>query len=301
MSNDGSTMASLARSPASRESPAASRWSRRLGRGAIHLVVILLCAITLFPMLWMLSTSFKIPTEVFTRDIQILPRTPTLSNFPDAFQYFPVANWFWNSLFIAVVTTAGKLVISIPAAFAFARLKFRADNFCFAVILGTMIVPAVVTYVPNYILVSRLDWINTSSGVIVPSLASCAFYIFLLRQYIRTMPQEIFDAAKIDGAVTWEILWHIVLPNIRPGVAVVAILSFLHSWNQYTWPLLVLDDMKSKTLALGMQVFASNSESAQLWGPMMATAVLATVPPLVLYAFAQKQIISTFVTSGMKG
>jgi ABC-type glycerol-3-phosphate transport system permease component len=267
----------------------------------IHVVVILLCAITLFPMLWMLSTSFKIPTEVFTSDIQILPRTPTLSNFPDAFRYFPVGSWFWNSLFIAVVTTAGKVAISIPAAFAFARLRFRGDNLCFAAILGTMIVPAVVTYVPNYILVSRLDWINTNSGVVVPSLAHCAFYIFLLRQYIRTLPQEIFDAAKIDGATTWEMLRHIVLPNIRPGVAVVAILSFLHSWNQYTWPLLVLDDIKSKTLALGMQVFASNSESAQLWGPMMATAVLATVPPLLLYSLAQKQIISTFVTSGMKG
>lgn len=279
----------------------AARWSRRLGRGTVHLLVIVLCAITLFPMLWMLSTSFKIPTEVFTKDIQLLPRTPTLSNFPDAFQYFPVANWFWNSVLIAVLTTAGKLVISVPAAFAFARLRFRGSNVCFAAVLGTMIVPAVVTYVPNYVLVSRFDWINTNEGVIVPSLASCAFYIFLIRQYVRTLPQEILDAAKIDGATTWRALWHIVLPNIRPAIAVVTILSFLHSWNQYTWPLLVLDDMKSKTLAVGMQVFASNSESAQLWGPMMATAVLATVPPLLLYILAQKQIISTFVTSGMKG
>jgi len=294
-------MASAAAPMASAGAVGDRRWSRRLGRGAVHALVILLCAITLFPMLWMLSTSFKIPNEVFTRDIQILPHTPTLANFPDAFGYFPVGNWFWNSLLIAVVTTAGKLAISIPAAFAFARLRFRGNNLCFAAVLGTMIVPAVVTYVPNYVLVSRLDWINTNAGVIVPSLASCAFYIFLIRQYIRTLPQEILDAAKIDGATTWRTLWHIVLPNIRPAVAVVSILSFLHSWNQYTWPLLVLDDMKSKTLAVGMQVFASNSESAQLWGPMMATAVLATVPPLLIYVFAQKQIISTFVTSGMKG
>jgi ABC-type glycerol-3-phosphate transport system permease component len=294
-------MASVARPTPAAGAVGGAGWPGRLGRGAAHLLVILLCAITLFPMLWMLSTSFKIPTEVFTKDIQILPRTPTLANFPDAFQYFPVANWFWNSLLIAVLTTAGKLAISIPAAFAFARLRFRGNNACFAAVLGTMIVPAVVTYVPNYVLVSRLDWINTNAGVIVPSLASCAFYIFLIRQYIRTLPQEILDAAKIDGATTWSTLWHIVLPNIRPAIAVVTILSFLHSWNQYTWPLLVLDDMKSKTLAVGMQVFASNSESAQLWGPMMATAVLATVPPLLIYVLAQKRIISTFVTSGMKG
>jgi ABC-type glycerol-3-phosphate transport system permease component len=294
-------MASVARNATQPGAVGAARWPRRIGRGAAHTVVILLCLVTLFPMLWMLSTSFKIPTEVFTRDIQILPRTPTLLNFPEAFQYFPVANWFWNSLLIAVVTTLGKLAISIPAAFAFARLRFRGNNLCFAAVLGTMIVPAVVTYVPNYILVSKANWINTNWGVIVPSLASCAFYIFLIRQYLRTLPQEILDAAKIDGASTWKTLWHIVLPNIRPALAVVTILSFLHSWNQYTWPLLVLDNMKSKTLAVGMQVFASNSESAQLWGPMMATAVLATVPPLLLYVFAQKQIISTFVTSGMKG
>jgi ABC-type glycerol-3-phosphate transport system permease component len=294
-------MASLAPTVAQPGAVGAAGWSGRLGRGAAHALVILLCLVTLFPMLWMLSTSFKIPTEVFTRDIQILPRSPTLSNFPDAFQYFPVANWFWNSLFISVVTTAGKLAISIPAAFAFARLRFRGNNLCFAALLGTMIVPAVVTYVPNYVLVSRVDWINTSWGVIVPSLASCAFYIFLIRQYIRTLPQELLEAAKIDGASTWTTLWRIVLPNIKPAIAVVTILSFLHSWNQYTWPLLVLDDMKSKTLAVGMKVFAANSESAQLWGPMMATAVLATVPPLLIYIFAQKQIISTFVTSGMKG
>jgi sn-glycerol 3-phosphate transport system permease protein len=294
-------MASVAAPMTPAAPPGAARWSRRLSRGAVHLLVILLCAITLFPMLWMLSTSLKIPTEVFTKEIQILPTAPTLSNFPDAFQYFPVANWFWNSLLIAVATTAGKLAISIPAAFAFARLRFRGNNVCFAAVLGTMIVPAVVTYVPNYVLVSRLDWINTNAGVIVPSLAHCAFYIFLIRQYVRTLPQEILDAAKIDGATTSRTLWHIVLPNIRPAIAVVTILSFLHSWNQYTWPLLVLDDMKSKTLAVGMQVFASNSESAQLWGPMMATAVLAILPPLLIYVIAQKQIISTFVTSGMKG
>lgn len=295
-------MASLARQAAQPElQESAARWSGRFGKGAVHLLVILLCAITLFPMLWMLSTSFKIPTEVFTKDIQIFPRTPTLSNFPDAFQYFPVAHWFWNSFFIAAATTFGKLAISIPAAFAFARLSFRGGKICFALVLGTMIVPGVVTYVPNYVLVSKLNWINTSWGVIVPSLAGCAFYIFLIRQYVRTLPQEILDAAKVDGATTWKTLWQIVLPNIRPAVAVVTILSFLSAWNQYTWPLLVLDDMNSKTLALGMQVFASNTESAQLWGPMMATAVLATVPPLAIYALAQKQIISTFVTSGMKG
>lgn len=294
-------MASLARGGPVPASSTPTRWSKLAGKGAVHLLVLFLCAVTLFPMLWMLSTSFKIPTEVFTRDIHLFPSKPTLENFPNAFRFFPVAWWFWNSFFIAGLTTLGKLAVSIPAAFAFARLRFRGGTLCFALVLGTMIVPGVVTYVPNYILISRLNWLNTPWAVIVPSIAGTAFYVFLLRQYIRTLPQELLDAAKVDGATTWKTLWQIVLPNIRPAIAVVTVLSFLSSWNQYTWPLLVLDDTKSKTIAVGIQIFSSNTESAQLWGPMMATAVLATLPPLIIYALAQKQIISTFVTSGMKG
>lgn len=294
-------MASLAREGTAAGMTTGRRWSPLVGRGALHLLVIGLCFLTILPLFWMLSTSFKIPTEVFTRDIRILPTKPTLANFPDAFRYFPVAHWFWNSFFIAAMTTLGKLAVSIPAAFAFARLRFRGSSFLFAAVLGTMIVPGVVTYVPNYILISDLGWINTSWGVIVPSIAHTAFYVFLLRQYIRTLPQEILDAARIDGATTRQLLLQIILPNIRPALAVVTILSFLGAWNQYTWPLLVLNDLEAKTLSVGMQYFSSNTESAQLWGPMMATATLAALPPLIIYAFAQKQIISTFVTSGMKG
>ncbi|MGH2530791.1 MAG: carbohydrate ABC transporter permease [Thermomicrobiales bacterium] len=292
-------MASLA-SPA-RAGFGQTRRRPQLGRIALHALVGLLCFLTIFPFFWMLSTSIKIPTEIFTRDIRILPTAPTLENFPDAFRFFPVADWFWNSFFIAVMTTLGKIAVSVPAAFAFARLQFRGSSFFFAAVLGTMIVPGVVTFVPNYVLVSDLGWINTPWGVIIPSIAPTAFSVFLLRQYIRTLPQEVLDAARIDGAGTGQILLHIVLPNIRPAIAVVTILAFLASWNQYTWPLLVLNDLESKTLAVGMQFFSANTESAQLWGPMMATATLATLPPLIIYALAQKQIISTFVTSGMKG
>lgn len=273
----------------------------RIGKASLHALVIVLCFLTIFPFFWMLSTSFKQAGEVFTRDIRLFPREPTLANFPDAFNYFPVAQWFWNSFGIAVLTTAGRILISLPAAFAFARLHFRFSKFLFATVLATMIVPGVVTIVPNYVLVSRLDWINTWQGVIIPSLPATAFYVFLLRQSILGLPQDLIDAARVDGASTWQMLWQIVLPNVRPAVAVVTILSFLGAWNQYLWPLLILNDLESKTLAIGMQFFSSNAESAQLWGPMMATATLATLPPLILYALAQKQIISTFVTSGIKG
>jgi ABC-type glycerol-3-phosphate transport system permease component len=281
--------------------PTGAKQREGIGRFFLHLFVLALCLLTIFPFFWMLSTSFKVADEVFTKDIVWIPQHPTLRNFPDAFTYFPVARWFWNSFGIAVLTTAGKLAISVPAAFAFARLSFKYDKVLFAAVLATMIVPGVVTVVPNYVMVSRLGWMGTWQGVIIPSLPHTAFYVFLLRQYIRTLPQELIDAARVDGASTMKMLTQIILPNIRPGLAVVTILSFLSAWNQYLWPLLILSDFKSKTLATGMQFFTSNTESAQLWGPMMATATIAALPPLILYALAQKQIINTFVTSGIKG
>lgn len=273
----------------------------RMGKWLVHVIVIAISFLTVFPFFWMLSTAFKPADEVFTKNIQLIPLNPIVSNFPDAFSYFPVAHWFWNSFGIAVLITLGKLIVSVPAAFAFARLQFRFGKFFFAMVLATMIVPGVIPIVPNYILVSDLGWINTWWGVVIPSLPATAFYVFLLRQNILTLPQDLLDAARLDGASTMKLLWQIVLPNIRPAIAVVTILSFLGAWNQYLWPLLILNDFESKTLAVGMQFFSSNTESAQLWGPMMATATIATLPPLIIYAFAQKQIISTFVTSGIKG
>jgi sn-glycerol 3-phosphate transport system permease protein len=273
----------------------------RMGKFLLHALVIAICVLTIFPFFWMISTSFKQANEVFTKNIQLIPLHPTLANYPDAFKVFPVANWFWNSFGIAVLTTIGKILISVPAAFAFARLKFKGDKVLFAMVLATMIVPGVVTVVPNYVMISRLGWLNSWVGVIIPSLPATAFYVFLLRQTILTLPQDLIDAARLDGASTMKLMWQIVMPNVKPAIAVVTILSFLGAWNQYLWPLLVLNDFKSKTLATGMQFFTSNAESAQMWGPMMATAAIAALPPLIVYALAQKQIISTFVTSGFKG
>ncbi len=290
-------MASMVATPRS----VSARRNDRAGRILLHLLAGLICFITIFPFFWMLSTALKQANEVFTGDIQLIPLHPTLQNFPEAFRVFPVANWMWNSFGIAVLTTLGKVLISVPAAFAFSRLNFRFSKFFFAMVLATMIVPGVVTVVPNYVMVSRLGWINTWTGVIIPSLPATAFFVFLLRQSMLALPQDLLDAARLDGASIIKLLWQIVVPNVRPAIAVVTVLSFLGAWNQYLWPLLVLNDFESKTLATGMQFFTSNTESAQLWGPMMATATLATLPPLILYAFAQKQIISTFVTSGIKG
>jgi len=292
-----STMASVAAEHEPHGAATSGQWAKLV----VHALVVTLCVFTIFPFLWMLSTSFKQADEVFTRDLRLLPNSPTLRNFPDAFTYFPVARWFWNSLGIAVLTTVGRLLISVPAAFAFARLRFRGDKFLFAMVLATMIVPGIITVVPNYILVSDLNWMNTWAGVVIPSLPATAFFVFLLRQSVLQLPQDLIDAARLDGASTIRLLAGIVVPNIKPAIAVVVVLSFLGAWNQYLWPLLVLNDFESKTLATGMQFFTANQESAMMWGPMMATAAIATLPPLIIYAIAQKQLIATLMTSGIKG
>ena len=290
-------MASAVATP--NDAPRRRRWNGE--HMLLHVIVIIIVAFTVFPFLWMLSTAFKPADEVFTKDLRLIANHPTLQNFPDAFNYFPVARWFWNSFGIATITTAGKLAISLPAAFAFARLRFRGDKFFFAMVLATMIVPGIVTVVPNYILISDLNWMNTWAAVIIPSLPGTAFFVFLLRQNILQLPQDLLDAARLDGASTFKLLWQIVVPNVKPAISVVTILAFLGMWNQYLWPLLVLNDFEAKTLATGMQFFTSNAESAQMWGPMMATATIATLPPFILYVLAQRQIIDTFVTSGLKG
>lgn len=271
------------------------------GRAAIHLFVVVLCLLTLFPLLWMLSTAFKAPQEVFSSGFSFLPRDPTLGNFAEAFRTRPVGAWFVNSVVIAVAITAGKLAISIPAAYAFSRFRFRGRNVLFALVVGTMIVPDAITIVPNYILVSSLDWLNTPQGAIVPSIAFTGFYVFLLRQAMLALPQEILDAARVDGAGSWTILLRVVFPMVRPAVAVVAVLSFLQAWNLYLWPLLVLNDPESKTLAVGIEYFAATQQGLQEWGPMMAAATFAILPPLLIFFLAQKHIISAFVESGVKG
>jgi len=270
-------------------------------RVGIHAVVIALCALTLFPVFWMFSTAFKPPKEIFTPTVQLIASHPTFANYHQAFRLEPVAWWFLNSAIIAVAITVGKLAISIPAAYAFARCRFPLKRVLFALVLGTMIVPYASTLVPNYVLIAKFGWINTSQGVIVPSIAFTGFNIFLLRQYMLSLPQELFDAARIDGAGPWTTLSQMVFPLVRPAVAAVTILSFLSAWNLYLWPLLVLNDTKAKTLSVGIQYFVANQEGVQQWGPLMAAATLATLPPLLLYIVAQRAIISAFVTSGSKG
>jgi multiple sugar transport system permease protein/sn-glycerol 3-phosphate transport system permease protein len=274
-----------------------------LSRVGLHLVVAAMCLLTLFPLFFMLSTAFKSPEDVFTRTVQLLPSSPTLDNFGAAFHLQPLSLWLLNSVITSVGITAGRLLISIPAAYAFMRFSFRGRGVLFALVVGTMIVPDIITILPNYVLVSDLGWIDTPQGVIVPTVAFTGFFVFLLRQAMLGLPREYIDASRVDGAGELRILWSIVLPLIRPMIVVVAILSFLHAWNLYLWPLLVLPDADAKTVTVGLQFILTNElGESPPWGPLMATAFIAMLPPLLLYVFAHRTIVRALtVEAGIKG
>jgi len=270
----------------------------RASRVAVHVVISLVCLFVAIPLLWMLITAFQPADRI--GDLMVNPLALTGRNIIDAFNLEPVAHWLLNSIVIAAGITIGKLLISIPAAYAFACLRFRGRTALFALTVGTMIVPDVVTIIPNYVLMAKLHWLNTYQGVIVPMLAFTAFYVFLLRQAMLTIPPGLLDAARIDGAGSLRTLVHIVVPTIRPSIAVVSALAFLSAWNIYLWPLLVLNRSEAQTLPVGIEHFAAGAGSAGQWGPLMVVGVLSVLPPLLVFVFAQKAIIGTLVDSGIK-
>ena len=276
------------------------RLGRLIGKMLVHLGLILLCLISVFPMVWMIATAFKLPNDIFTPTIELIPRNPTLDNFANAFSNYPLASWIINSLITSLLIMTGRVVIALPAAYVFARYSFPGKRWLYALVMGTLVVPYATTILPNYLFVAGLDWRDTYQGIVVPQLAFCAFAIFLFRQYILTLPAELFDAARIDGADRAKILWRIVVPLIYPAVTTVGVLSFLAGWNSYLWPLLVLNQPEKLTLPVGLALFVQK-ELGTAWGPMMVTALIASLPPILVYLVAQRYVTNAFVSSGVKG
>jgi len=274
------------------------RWRLRLP--LLHVALAVLSLLTAMPLLWMVRTAFTPHAEVFRSTLALVPANPTVANFPAAFGLFPVGDWFLNSLWVATACALGKLIIAAPAAFAFARGRFPGRDAGFALVVGTMTVPYVITLIPTYMAVVQAGLYDTHLAVIVPTVAHCGFACFFLRQAFRQLPSEIFEAAAIDGAGPWRQFLLVALPNVRAALAALFVLGFLSAWNLYLWPLLVLESPEHKTLAIGLKLFATTGEQGGQWGPLMATAMLGVAPVLILFLLAQKQIVSAFVTSGIR-
>ncbi len=276
------------------------RSRQRAGQLALHAAFIIACLATLFPLVWMLRTAFAPPQDVFRSTMSLWPDNATLDNFSAAFRLHPVGTWFVNSVVVAGAITLGKLAVSIPAGFAFGVMSFRGRDPAFALVVGTMTVPYVITLLPTYVAVAGIGLYDTLTGVIVPAIGHCGFVVFFLRQAFKALPRELFEAARIDGAGPWRQMLTIALPNVWGAVAAMAVLSFLGAWNLYLWPHLILDSREHKTLSIGLKLFATTGEQGGEWGPLMATALLAALPVVLLYLMAQRQLVSAFATSGIR-
>jgi ABC-type glycerol-3-phosphate transport system permease component len=266
-------------------------------RVAIHSTLIVLSLATVFPLLWMANAAFTPNELVQKHPFRFWPDGPTLSNFTIAASRHPIWAWLANSLVTAAAITLGKLVISVPAAFAFARLRFAGRETMFWLILATMSFPPVVAILPTYIAVVKLGAFDTYSAMIIPSIPYIGFYVFYFRQAFLSLPESMFEAARIDGAGLWRQMVEIALPNIRPALASLSVIAFLGAWNIYLWAQLVLEDRTKKTLITGVAMFADVDGAEQLWGPLMATNLLSLLPVLLVFLMAQRYLMEAFVPS----
>lgn len=271
---------------------------RRLAWQAfLYAVLTAGAAIMLLPFAWMLSTSIKTVSEAQRIPPIWIPAVPQWGNFLRAWASAPFDRYFLNSAFIAVTTTVGEVITTIFAAYAFAKMKFFGKNFLFTLLLGTLMIPGQMLLVPNYVTIKRLGWYNTYWALIIPWIVS-VFGIFLLRQFFRTIPDELWDSARIDGCSRVRFLWQIVVPLSRPGIATVALFKFIGSWNAFLWVLIMTDKWQLRTVPVGLRYFMD--EMGTEYPLLMAAATMAIVPVLILFFFTQRQFIQGIARTGLK-
>ena len=251
----------------------------------------------LFPFFWMLTTSLKTEAEALRVPPLWIPVSFQWENYILAWNAAPFGRYFFNSFFMSITTTIGEVFTVILGAFAFAKMKFFGRNALFALLLATLMIPGQMLLLPNYVTITRLGWYDTYWALIVPWLVS-VFGIFLLRQFFRGIPDELQDAAKIDGCSRFRFLFTIVVPLSRPAIFTVALLKFLGSWNSFTWVLIMTGSTRMRTVPVGLRAFSSEIGTA--YEQLMAASVLAIIPVLILFFFTQKQFIQGVARTGIK-
>jgi multiple sugar transport system permease protein len=274
---------------------------RRKKRGkhlGLHLMLIIGSLVMLVPFAWMLSTSLKQPSDVFIYPPQWIPQPVQWENYQKTVTVMPFGRFYLNSIIQAVSVTALQLLTASLAAFAFARLRFRGRDLLFLLYLATMMIPFPVTMIPNFVIMRYLNWIDTFRALILPPAFS-AFSTFLLRQYFMSIPVEMDDAARVDGASSFRIWWQIMLPLSGPALATLAIFTFLGQWNSFLWPLIVTNSEKMRTLPVGLATF--QSQYSVQWHLLMAGSVIAVLPVLVIYIAGQKWFVRGITLTGMGG
>jgi multiple sugar transport system permease protein len=268
-------------------------------RTLIYALVIFGAALYCIPFVWMISTSLTDPGEAIQLPPNFLPNPIVWQNYTRAWTILPFDFFTRNSIVYAGASLVGELVSCSLVAFGFARIRFHGREFWFAALLSTMMLPNQVTLIPQFILFKNLGWLDTLLPLIVPTYFGQPFYIFLLRQFFLTLPSELDDAARIDGANPIQIYWRIILPLAKPALATVAIFSFVYHWNDFFGPLIYLTTPENMTIAVGLQLF--RDQSGTDYSLLMAASVASVCPIIVLFFLAQKTFIQGIALTGMKG
>ncbi|MCE2467338.1 MAG: carbohydrate ABC transporter permease [Caldilineaceae bacterium] len=275
-------------------------WGSSLHKVFIYTCLVVGTVVIMIPFFWMITTSLKKSGTEFTFPIEWLPNPPRWKNYVDGWTVLPFNRWALNSVRISALAIAGSVISSAIVGFGFGRIRFPGRDALFLLVLATMMLPFPSVIVPLFLLFKRIGWIDTILPLTVPTFFGAnAFFIFLLRQFFRTLPLDLDDAARVDGCNTFHVFLRICLPLIRPALGIIFVFSFMHNWNDFLGPLIFLSHTTKYTLALGLRYFQSQYRVE--WALMMAVSLIILTPNIVLFFLAQKYYIQGIVVSGVKG
>lgn len=266
------------------------------GTWIAYLALTVGTVIVAFPLYWMIASALKSPIDLF--DLRLVPSHPTLNNFGEVLTRTQFPRWFGNSLVVALITTVSVAFFDSLVGYTLAKLRFPGRGLIFVMILATLMIPTEMLVIPWYIMSSAYGWINTYWGIMFPGLIS-AFGIFLIRQFMSGVPDELLDAGRIDGVSEFGLYWRIALPLIKPAIAALCIFTFLGNWNAFLWPLIVIQKANMRTLPVGIALFSGEAGSS--WHLIMAASALAVLPVLAVFAILQRQIIEGVTLTGLRG
>ena len=266
----------------------------------VYMVLIFFAIITLAPLAWGISTSLKPNTDVYAYPPQWIPENPRWSNYVEAWEVAPFANFYWNSFYITTLIVIGQLFTSSMSGFAFARLRFPGRDKLFLLYLASLMIPAQVIMIPIFLMVKELGWVNSHLSLIVPSLAT-PFGTFLFRQFFLGIPEELVDSAKLDGCSPFGVYWRIFLPLAKPALATLAIFTALNTWNSFLWPLILIRSPELYTVTQGIGLIRGMIQWRVALELVMAGTVTALIPIVIVFVFAQRYFIEGVTLSGLKG
>jgi len=275
---------------------------RRVKPGSVvlHAVLIVASVTMVVPFIWMMVNSFKTQTQLLTDPLSLVPKPWTVFSYVTAWTTVPFGHAYINSLYICALVVIGTLITASMAGYGFARIRFRGDRSLFVLFLATQMIPAQVTLVPFYLLMSKFGWVDSHLSLIIPTMLVNPFAVFLMRQFVLSLPRELEEAALIDGCSRWSTFWLVILPNLKPGLAALAIISALNVWNSFLFPLVLLNSPDKFTVPLMLTSFQGQYGQMN-YGLVMAASAISTVPMLIAFVVGQRKIIDSMANSGLGG